>query len=415
MALTPEQLIAAAAENNNSNGGNGTPGADIRWMSPSERYSTTKSAVISKSLKQAVVNDRGREVQTTSELERAYLGAWLKHRASKSGISNVEMTDHDTQLVNELADKGRWVEWNGNPDAPYAAAHKVKALLNDNTSGGAHVVPEIFDELLISFPLVNSEIVPLVDLRPLSRGLTVAAASVQNHTMQWGTASGTSISIFDTAALVDDIDTTIHPVSACIECGSDFLQDSPAAIGAQLEQNIGQRMLAELDRVIALGNGTTEPEGVFTASGLGTASPENTTTGPPTVADFEELMFAIGKQYLVRRDIAFLGNQTSYQRARGIAVGSSDQRRVFGMDELSWKVFELPFAIQGDIPNGSVAFGNWKRYRLYRRQGAQAQWYSAGTNYELGRANKDALIVRARYGGRVVDANAFATWTNGQS
>ena len=71
------------------------------------------------------------------------------------------------------------------------------------------------------------------------------------------------------------INTSIFTVTAAIEVGRDFLADTPADIGRILVELIGQRMAAELDDVVANGDGTTQPEGIFTAAGLGTATADN--------------------------------------------------------------------------------------------------------------------------------------------
>jgi HK97 family phage major capsid protein len=220
--------------------------------------------------------------------------------------------------------------------------------------------------------------------------------------------------LFDTSDLAAALDSTVFNVNCAVEVGLDFLSDSPADVGRRLTENIGQRMLAELDYVIPNGNGTTQPQGIFAASGVTSVPSTNGNAGPWTVADYEALMFSVGKQYRNRalRPV-FLANDTTYSRARGIAVGASDQRRVFGMDHQSYSLLEHPFKVQNDIPNTRAAFGALAKYRMYRRVGQSVKFETGGK--ELTRKNLGLLVVRGRYGGRVVDANAFAKITDGQS
>lgn len=389
-------------------------GGGIRVKAGSEAYCTTKS--VGKHIRTGlpVCDERGREVQTSSQLERAKLGAWMKYLAGRCGAGNVHLTEHDKSLVNEILEKDTFC---GHYDGDWQTGIPgltVKALLADSTSGGVEVVPEWFDDMLVTFPLLHSELLPMVTIRPVPRGKTVEGASVGNPTVDWGTAEGTAIGLFNTDDLISGIDTTIHPVTCAVEVGRDFLADAAAGVGAVIEEVVGQRMLSELDRVIAVGDGVTEPTGITIASGLIAATAENAASGPPTVADYEELIFSVGKQYRnPAMRCAFLANDTVYSRARGIAVGGSDQRRVFGMDHQSYQLLEYPFKVQNDIANTKIVFGAMSRYRLYRRQGAETQWETTGAS--LARSNTNLLIVRGRFGGQVVDASAFAMISNAKS
>jgi HK97 family phage major capsid protein len=130
-------------------------------------------------------------------------------------------------------------------------------------------------------------------------------------------------------------------------------------------------------------------------------------------------MFAVGKQYRSKSlNCAFITNDVTYRRSRGIQVDPNastvNQTPVFGLSAVnSYMTMEWPHKIQTDIANTKGAFGALSKYRLYRRQGFEIRWEMGGK--ELAQKNLALLIVRGRFGGRVVDANAFAKWTNGQS
>ncbi|MBI2480291.1 MAG: phage major capsid protein [Planctomycetia bacterium] len=363
-------------------------------------------------------DERGREAMSQSEHEAAKAGAFLKHLAARGG-SGISLTKDDRDLLEETFQD----RWCGKFQSHYLAGlpgASVKAVLNDVLSGGAEVVPEWFDDNLITFPLLTSELFPFVDLRGVPRANSVEAASVGNPDVTWGTSEGTAVTLFDTSSLIAEINTSIHPVTVALEVGRDFLADAAADVGRTLTENIGQKMSAELDRVIGAGNGTSEPQGLTVASGIGTVPTDNSAAGPPTLADYETLMFAIGKQYRSKAmRPAFVSNDVTYRRSRGIAVdptspGSTDQRPVFGLDAVnSYMTLDWPHRIQGDIGNAIAIFGALSRYRMYRRQGFEVRWEFGGK--ELARRNLALLIVRGRFGGRVIDASAFAKWIDGQS
>jgi HK97 family phage major capsid protein len=184
---------------------------------------------------------------------------------------------------------------------------------------------------------------------------------------------------------------------------------------------LGEAWAKKLDYNIALGDGTTQPEGLFTAAGITTITCDNTTVGPPTLNDYTSLMFSIGKQYRQPGSCRFVSNDTTYARSRGIrvdphAIGTtvnqtpvlSDVNSFMNYQTLGWG-----HSVQNDIANGRCIFGALKKYRMYRRTGLEIEVQTAGKTLAL--ANKALITARARFAGRIVDASAFAKWTAGQS
>src|SRR5262249_29351600 len=151
--------------------------------------------------------------------------------------------------------------------------------------------------------------------------------------------------------------------------------DSAPSLGQALTTAVGERVRHELDRVAALGNGTTEPQGFFNASGIGNVNSANGATGPPLVSDYESLWHGVAKQYRQRNlQVCYVANDLSYQRARSIQVGAADQRRVFGMDEQGYMLLEFPYRIVPDLPNTKIGFACLKKMRLWQRAGMEIRW-----------------------------------------
>jgi HK97 family phage major capsid protein len=317
---------------------------------------------------------------------------------------------HNCKFMGEVAG----FEYEG--DAPVMEMHR-KALLDDSTSGGLEAVPIEFDAAVILTPLLNGEIFPLVDQRVVSRR-RIEATKVGNPTMSWGTSSGTEIPLFDTDSFISAFDNSIYPITGAMELGLDFLADSPLAIGSIVINNYGQTFQKEMDTVLCTGNGTNRPEGIFTTSGVSTVT---MSSSAPTVGGYEGLIFGVAKQYLAQAGnppnsrATFVGTQTSYSRARAIPVDSSaDARRIFGMNELDYSLFNFRYAINAAGGNTKIAFVCWNRYRLYRRLGFEVA-VVAGTDRGLARANKQGIMVRARFGGAMEDAAAMMKSTDAQA
>jgi hypothetical protein len=333
---------------------------------------------------------------------------------TKWGEPVPEMNEHERQLLAELYHEDpfcgkaygeKWLECGNLANANL----DVKSLLNDATSGGTNLVPFDFDAGLITYALLHSEILPYIDLRQTVRD-HVQTATISNMTVTWGTNEGTPISLFDTDSLIGNLTADVFPCTVAMLYGKDLEADTPVAdLGSILQDLMGQAFLKELDRVICLGDGTTQPEGIFTASGVTDVPSDNGGSGPPTVDDYLSLAFAIGKQYRTNAALGscYIGNDTSYQRHRSIPVDSTnDARLVFGMDVSSYKSLDWPFRVQNDIANTKLAFVALKKYRLWRRSGFEI--FMTDQGQDLARRNERLLVARGRYAGKMADINACA-------
>lgn len=382
----------------------GSQKGDVRVFGPGRKYKTVKEVGKHAKTGQPVLTDRGLPAELPSEYEHAKAGAFLKHLANRSGVVSCPLSDHDRELL-EATYGDTWAGKMGSSWVSGISGQNIKSLLNDTISGGSYAVPEFWDDNVIVTPLLRGELYPFCDVVNMTRGNAAETASVGVPTVSWSYSEGTAISPFDTADLVAEVSATVHTVSVALEVGRDFMQDSPADIGRILTEAIGMRFLNELDRVIALGNGTSQPEGILNASGV-TDNPFG--SDPATVSDYEGLLLGVGKELrdpATRSRQVFIGNETSYRRARSIAIGAADQRRVFGMTHEDYMLLDHPYKIVPGLSNTQIAFGNLSKYRLWRRAGMELRFEAGGK--ELVLKNLVLLVARARFAGRVVDSNAF--------
>lgn len=394
--VTPDMLFGSGDDHNGHKAG----------------LSTTKSIGRHVKTGEPMRDERGREAMTASEHENCLSGAFLKNLAARSGVG-VSLTTGERELLDECC-AGRW---SGKHQSTYVASLSgaslnVKTLLNDSLSGGVSVTPDFFDDQIVTYPLLHSEVFPFTDLRSIPRGASVDGAGVSNIDSVWGNPEGTEAPLFDTSALVGPFDTSIHAITVCAEIGRDFLSDAVGEIGRVLSELIGMRFASELDRVCVVGSGSGEPQGIANASGIGTVNSDNGAGGPHTLSDYESLLFGVEKQYRVPNSMrcAFISNDTVYRRSRGIQVDpnvtTTDQRRILGMTHNEYTTLGFPHRIQQDLANTVALYGALAKYRVYRRQGMELRVETGGK--ELARRNTVLYIARARYGGRVIDPSAFA-------
>jgi HK97 family phage major capsid protein/HK97 family phage prohead protease len=407
---TPTDLLKAA--------GGGKP--DVTVKSVAARYSTETRELKHFKSGEKVRDASGNRPKSISELNFAKAGAFLKTLAAKAGLGTA-LDDQDRELM-ELAYAEKWCGEVGNQYAPELDGMRAKTILSDSVSGGTNVVPFWFDADLITFPLLTGELFPMVDLRNVPRGNTVHAGSMQNPTVNWNTAEGTDMPLFDTSSLIAAVNSSIFNVTCAIEVGRDFLADSPADVGRALVGQVGEKLASELDRVIAAGNGTSEPTGIATASGTTTVHSANGTGGPAVVADYSGLLFGIGKQYrTAAMRCAFLSNDTTYQRSRAVRIDPHSLSTTVNQTPLlsdvnsfnEYRSLGFPHKINNSLGNSTAIFAAMAKYRMYRRLGFEIRWITESA--ELARRNTALLVVRGRFGGQPIDGGACAVQPDQQS
>lgn len=371
----------------------------------------------------------GKSPTLGSDRDNALIGAWWKFRLrdlQRQGmpIRGLEITDHDKQLYLHLLHEEKWCE--GGNDKGENAIHRrklqpseVKALLDDSTSGGVNAVPLVYDDAVITTSILYGELFPFVNLTDLSRGQQIHAYQIGRPTLQANVNEGTAISLFDTTAFISSLDTTIYTAVGALEIGLDWQEDSPVNIGAMVVFEFGQAAKNYLDKVIAVGDGTTQPTGIFTATNTNLV-PSTTGVGAPLSAgDFQSLYFGITKAERNRTPAywCFVGSDGTYQRSENIPVGPSDARRLFNSSGVnaelgigSYNRLGYPYKVCGDCTDSQMAYANLKRYRMYRRLGMNMRYETAGQTLAL--KNTAVVVFRMRFGGKPELGAGFAVMNN---
>jgi len=414
-------------------------GTHIHVHAAHERYGDTKLAAVfpkytTKNAPHPLADQparwMGRQLYHPSDLDKALTQAWFKYDLAANHTREdiprgLRMNEHDRELVRYALHHKEFNGYIGESSDGEFYQHRVdrerltpmqiKAVLDDTTSGGQYLAPAVFDDSLIITPVLESELLPYVNVINLNRGSRVTGAKMGVPTMSWSSPEGTAISPFTTTGFISPFNTTIFTVTAGMEVGMDMEEDTSVNLGDWIMKSFGPAFRKELDYVIAMGNGTTQPLGIINTVGPNTAEADNPTDGPVTVGDLEALMAAMPPEY--RREsgarLAWLSNDGMYWKARSIPIGPYDERRVFGMDHASYRVFDTPWRIQQDVPDGTIALVNLARYRLYRRLGMQTRVETGGQYLAL--RNLKLIIVRGRFGGQMETAGAVSIMDDAQS
>lgn len=419
-ATTASKLIAAASDDSEP--------SKPRIKKPIEHYDQTKTAFHFPSIdrhgnKQFRAGDQldesdGYVHNRPSQADKAVCGAYLKLVLNRG--DRTKLNEHENQLLDWQKNEGLWtgfeVQDNGRVRDTRAERaperfRKATVLINDTTSGGQYAVPTPLDDLLIQEPVLNGELFPLVTLR------NATAASVQGFTVGHPTITsnhteGSAFTLLTTDGLISNLDTTIFPAVCGVQYGLDLASDTVLNITSVLQNSISAKFAEWLDNQIANGDGTTEPEGIFTKSGTTTVSSSGGTSGPYVTADFENQIFGVSLARRRRSNrCVFVMADRQYNYARQIVTATNYQTRALGMDHQSYMILEYPVKIQESVAYGTTGFCDFVDYVMYRRLGAQFRVSTEGAT--LIKANSGLITFRARFGGQLALAAACCKMTDG--
>ena len=429
----PEQTKAAPSLMTKMFGNTeGEKEVEVRVKEAAEMYSTTKSALCFPSHTKAgrphplagqpvrdFQDESGRQMNIPSDRDKAVVGAFGKLLCSTAqkrsrNLAWMGMPDHDKELILYAMNN---MEFSGASDggdfadikAQRLTALQQKGLIDDATSGGVEAVPIVFDDMIVSTPILQGEFFPLVNLVPLDKGRRIQGARAGIVGSEWGGVDDTAVTLFDTASYVTAFDTTIYRWQGSIWIGLDFLSDTPIDFAQFLTQQYGEVMLRDMDSVICTGDGTTQPEGIMTKSGTTSVA----WGGSTSLGNYESLRFGVHKrEHLpnLMRTAVFGGTDTSYQRAMAIPVGASDARCLSqtvtmpNYDGYSW--MGRAYKINESLTNSQIFYAILGRYRMYRRRGLTIRNSVEGDT--LIRRNEMLMVAMARFGGQLERGAAAA-------
>jgi HK97 family phage major capsid protein len=367
----------------------------------------------------------GRTMDSLSDRDKAVSGAFAKFLVNKAvrksaSVAFQTLPQHDRELLTFAMEKMTWGGSSDGSDRADIVNRKLthleqKSLIDDATSGGIEAAPVVFDDNVIQTPLLYGELFPLVNQIPLDRGRRVEGVATGTVTGGWGGVDATAVTLFNTASYVSAFDTTVFRWEGALRIGLDFLSDTPIDFGAHVTAQYGERLLQDLDNVIATGNGSTQPEGIMNKSGATSVS----WGGATSIGNYESLRFGVAKaehRSTVAATAVFCGTETSYMRARAIPVGSSDARRLgsagasnaaSGYGDYTW--MDRPYKINESLENTEVFYAILARYRMYRRRGLAIRTSTEGDT--LIRQNAMLMVAMARYGGQMERGACIARTT----
>lgn len=404
--------------------------ANIRVKSKVEQWSHTPTALTYKSANSRLIGVHGmpmqfngKDVDAPTERSKGMAAVWLKFQ-----LFPEQLKDWEVDVIRHILHKEKFTIPNadGNTDARYLSegerqavwdtnknfyARGLKSVINDSTSGGQYATPEFFDyDMIVTPTLAQENIMSYCNVVPVPRGTAAQNFTMGRPTIAASNTEGSATNVFTTTSFIGNHDTTFYRAAGFISIGRNFAEDAHPRLVQEIQMQYSNSVNLWFNEQIMGGDGTTEPQGVLTASGTADITPSNPTTGAVTLSDVFNLRFGVNKAYRHNGGIQnaiYVMSDTTYKRLRAVATGvTGDTRLVFGDDVESYTLFGSPVLIEEtSMGNTNAAFFQAKGYRLYLRQGARFIREDRGDT--LVRANTFIVGVDLRAGGQL-DLGGYA-------
>jgi HK97 family phage major capsid protein len=177
---------------------------------------------------------------------------------------------------------------------------------------------------------------------------------------------------------------------------------------------LGDQFKYQMDNWIAVGDGTTQPQGLKNASSTITVTATGSSHATMVYNDALNLVYGVTKPYRKAwggENTMFISTDKMYKKFMQLATGvTGDTRPIFGMHLKDYQLGDYHFAVQNDIADGTVFVANLRGYRLYRRLGLYFERMTTGQTLTL--ANEKLLFARARFGGKLTLGGYCAVMTS---
>jgi len=279
----------------------------------------------------------------------------------------------------------------------------VRKALSEGTAGaGGYLVPvEYRGELLRRLPEL-SEIFPHVRHVPVITDSGEYPKLSSDVSITWGRSENEDITETDPA--FTQLDWTVRNMSAITCLSRELVDDANPAIVETITDLFAEAVAAERDKMIAVGDGSTQPEGLYSAAGLDALA----IGGALTYAKLVELKYSLQRRY--HRSARWVMSSTNLQR---ITALTDDNGQPITRDALvageTPRILGKPFSIQDDLPDSVVFFGDLSQYLWFDRQRMVIE--STTTGGDTFKKHQVAVKVVERCDGKLGLAEAFVKAT----
>jgi HK97 family phage major capsid protein len=236
----------------------------------------------------------------------------------------------------------------------------VKALSEGADAAGGYLVPDELRGEVVQRASEASRLSKLVRrIGCRSNAVKVPTLST-DVSVYWGTEGG-AMTESDPAFGQKDI--TIHRLNALTKISRELVADAGIDLVDYLSALFGEAVAVEEDRVIALGDGSTQPEGIYSAAGV----QEYAVGGAIDYDSLVEIYYSLAGRY--RDRAVWLGSEDVFKAVRKLTDDSGQPlwRPSLEADSPD-RLLGRPVVSQSDLPASVLFFGDPRYYHLYDRE-----------------------------------------------
>lgn len=312
-----------------------------------------------------VIDNRGKPDRRYLKFPEAEASTGNLQDAIKRAFSG----GNDGAALNPLAEMmGEW--FRAAALCPKGMAHLaakneiVKRQLSLTNSEGGYAVPPGFVPDLTADAFKLSQLFQFVRKIPVPSNTGSMPTVGTNCTVSWG-SENTDISSGDPA--FSQVTWTVHRLNAMVKTSRELVDDSNPDIVQVVGQLFQQAILAERDHVIAMGTGSGQPMGLYSASGI-----TNVNVTTLTYANLVKLKESIDHRYHSSKpDGSFRWFFNQAVKAAIMGIVDDIGRPVFVSDATTgWVPMLLgsPVSIERTFPDNFIGIGDLSYYVWFDRQ-----------------------------------------------
>jgi len=277
-----------------------------------------------------------------------------------------------------------------------------KALSEGTDSAGGYLVPTEYRAELIKRLPELSELFPYVRKVPVISNSGEFPKLGTDVAITWG--RGENAAITETDPVFTQLTWTARNMSAITYLSRELVSDANPGIVETITTLFSEAVAAERDKMIAIGDGSTQPEGIYSAAGLSSVA----VGGSLTYAKLVELKFALSRKY--HRNARWILNSTNLQRVTSIT--DDDNLPIF-RDALvageTPRILGRQYSIQDDLPDSVIFFGDLTQYLWFDRERMVIE--STSTGGDTFAKHQVAVKLVERCDGKLGLAEAFVKAT----
>ena len=271
----------------------------------------------------------------------------------------------------------------------------VKALSEGTVTAGGYLVPDDFRAEVV---MRTNE---LSVLHPRAFRFRTSLASVKlpslatDVEMSWDEAENAALDESD--AVFGQTSFTIHRMNAITYSSRELLADAAVDLVDLLTQIFADAVSRERDKVICIGDGSTQPEGIFSASGVTSVS----SIGSITYDKLLEIDESIAEQYRSDPSLVWVTNQTVRRYVRGLKDDNGMPLLQMPLERgAPMTLLDHPLLINKNVPSGYLALGVMQKYWIADRE--EMGFESTTTGGDTFKKHQVALKIWERWDGKLV-------------